>query len=191
MGYLTQTALEAMGFASLGKNVRISDKASIYNADQIHIGDHSRIDDFCVVSGKVWIGRNVHIAPLCLVAGGTPGITFEDFSALAYHGSVFAQSDDYSGGFLTNPTVPAKFTSVTRAPIRIGRHVLIATNCTICPGVDLGDGSAVGACSLVFKSCPPWTILAGSPARKLKDRKQDMLLHEAAYLAEETAQNGT
>jgi acetyltransferase-like isoleucine patch superfamily enzyme len=190
MGYLTQTALEAMGFASLGKNVRISDKASIYNADQMHIGDYSRIDDFCVVSGKVWIGRNVHIAPLCLVAGGTPGIRFEDFSALAYHGSVFAQSDDYSGGYLTNPTVPAKFTNVTRAPIRIGRHVLIATNCTICPGVDLGDGSAVGACSLVFNSCPPWTILAGSPARKLKDRSNDLLKLEAEYLASER-QSGT
>ncbi|WP_103255829.1 acyltransferase [Tabrizicola aquatica] len=187
MAYLSQEALEAMGFAYLGKNVRISDKASIYNADQMRIGDNSRIDDFCVVSGKVEIGRNVHIAPLCLVAGGTPGIVFDDFSALAYHGSVFAQSDDYSGAFLTNPTVPARFTHVTRAAIRIGRHVLIATNCTICPGVELGDGSAVGACSLVMKSCPPWTILAGSPAKKLKDRRQDMLKLEAEYLASETA----
>ena len=187
MGYLSREALEAMGFASLGRNVRISDKASIYGAEEMRIGDHSRIDDFCVVSGKIDIGRNVHIAPLCLVAGGTPGIVFDDFSALAYHGSVFAQSDDYSGAFLTNPTVPAQFTHVTRAPIRIGRHVLIATNCTICPGVELGDGSAVGACSLVMKSCPPFTILAGSPARKLKDRRMDLLALEAEYLAAERA----
>lgn len=74
-----------MGFARLGRNVKISDKASIYEAEKMEIGDNSRIDDFCVVSGKIVMGRNVHIAPLCLVAGGNPGITFEDFSGLAYH----------------------------------------------------------------------------------------------------------
>ena len=51
MAYLTEFELKEMGFKRLGKNVKISDKASIYNADQIEIGDNSRIDDFCVISG--------------------------------------------------------------------------------------------------------------------------------------------
>ena len=50
MAYLTEQQLLNMGFKSLGQNVKISDKAAIYNCDQIQIGDHSRIDDFCVVS---------------------------------------------------------------------------------------------------------------------------------------------
>ncbi len=182
MAYLTQDALKKMDFASLGKNVRISDKAAIYGADQMRIGDHSRIDDFCVVSGLVEIGRNVHVGPFCLVAGGTPGIRLEDFSGLAYRVTVFAQSDDYSGATMTNPTVPAWFKQEMRLPVRVGRHVIVGTGAIIAPGVELGDGSAVGAGSLVLKSCLPWSILAGMPARKIKERRQDLLQLEATYL---------
>lgn len=191
MAYLDRTALEAMGFSALGRNVRISDKASIYDAGQIRIGDNSRIDDFCVISGRVTIGRNVHVAPFCLLAGGTAGIELEDFAGLAYRVTIFAQSDDYSGRTMTNPTVPAAYKSELRQAVRLGRHVIVGAGGTICPGVDLGDGSAVGAGSLVLKSCPPWTILAGSPARRLKVRRQDLLRLEAEYLAAEAAGGAT
>ena len=63
MAYYSKEKLNNMGFKSLGRNVKISDKASIYNFGQIEIGHNSRIDDFCVVSGKITIGRNVHITP--------------------------------------------------------------------------------------------------------------------------------
>lgn len=66
MAYLSRNILEQMGFKSLGMHVRISDKASIYSADQIEIGDNSRIDDFCVLTGKIIIGKFVHVAPFCL-----------------------------------------------------------------------------------------------------------------------------
>ena len=41
MGYLTRDALEAMGFAHLGKDVQISEKASIYGAGRVSVGDFS------------------------------------------------------------------------------------------------------------------------------------------------------
>ena len=69
MAYYTEDELKNLGFKSIGKNVKISDKASIYNFDKMEIGDNSRIDDFCVISGSVKIGSNVHITPFCLVAG--------------------------------------------------------------------------------------------------------------------------
>ena len=53
MAYLTEDELKTLGFKSLGENVKISDKASIYDAHNIQIGDNSRIDDFCVISGNV------------------------------------------------------------------------------------------------------------------------------------------
>lgn len=186
MAYLTQQALEAMGFARLGRNVKISDKAAIYQPELMEIGDHSRIDDFCVVSGKVTIGRNVHIAPQCLVAGGEPGISFGDFSGLAYQVQVFAQSDDYSGATLTNPTVPAKYKREIKKPVLIGRHCIIGTGAIIGPGVTVGEGTAVGALAVLFKSADEWSIYLGSPARRLKARKRDLLALEAQYLAEET-----
>ena len=58
---------------------------------------------------KVKIGRNVHIAIFCNVAGGEKGIHLDDFSGLAYGCHVITQSDDYSGKTLTNPTVPDEF----------------------------------------------------------------------------------
>lgn len=109
MAFYSGQELEHFGFKFLGKNVLVSDKASLYNHEQIVLGDHSRIDDFCIISGQVSLGRNVHIAAFCNLAGGEKGIIIEDFSGLDYACQVFSQSDDYSGKTLTNPTVPDLF----------------------------------------------------------------------------------
>ena len=185
MPYLTDEQLAQMGFRSLGENVRISDKAAIYNAEQIDIGDNSRIDDFCVVSGRVRIGAFVHIAPHCLVAGGSEGITLEDFAGLAYYVQVFSQSDDYSGRTLTNPTVATKFKSETKAPVHIARHVIVGAGSIVFPGVTLAEGCSVGAMTLVNKSTTPWGIYVGNPARRVKERKKDLLVLEAQFRKEQ------
>lgn len=182
--FLTQSQLDALGFKSLGKNVRISDKAAIYNCDQITVGDNSRIDDFCVISGRVTIGRNVHIAVFCNIAGGVEGITFEDFAGLAYGCHVFSQSDDYSGRTMTNPTVPAQYKRETMRAVVIGRHSIVGTNSLIFPGVHLGEGTSVGALSMVTHSTEPWGVYFGAPAKRIKERRRDLLALEAAYLAE-------
>lgn len=182
MAYLSQDALQAMGFKRIGHNVKISDKASIYNPDRIEIGDRSRIDDFCVISGTVSLGRNVHIAPLCLVAGGEQGIVLSDFSGLAYHVQVFTQSDDYTGLTLTNPTVPSEYKKEKKAPVFIGRHVIIGAGTIVFPGVNLADGCSVGALSLVRHSTEPWGVYAGNPARRMKERRKELLALEQAYL---------
>lgn len=188
MSWLSQGELADMGFKRLGSNVRISNRAAIHDAAQIEIGDNSRIDDFCVVSGKVTIGRNVHIAVQCNVAGGEPGITMGDFSGLAYACQVFSQSDDYSGRTLTNPTIPAKFKSETKKAIHIGRHCIVGTGALIMPGVTLAEGCSVGAHAMVTKSTEAWGIYVGAPARRIKARKQTLLALEADFLAEEESE---
>ena len=185
MAYLTEIQIKEAGFRRIGKNVRISEKASIYNPELLEIGDNSRIDDFCVISGKVKIGRNVHFAPLCLVAGGEKGIIFEDFSGLAYHVQVFTQTDDYSGKTLTNPTVPSEYKHELKKAVYIGKHSIVGAASIIMPGVSLAEGTSVGAMSLVRKSTEPWAIYLGNPAIKIKDRKKDLLRLERAYLESE------
>lgn len=184
MAYFTQQQLDNMGFKALGKNVRISDKAAIYNPEQISIGDNSRIDDFCVVSGLVSIGSYCHITPMCLVAGGSPGITLADFCTLAYGVKVFAQSDDYSGATMVNSLIPKKFKNELFAPVSLGRQTIVGAGATIMPGVTLAEGCAVGAMSLVTKTTLPWSIYTGIPARRLKDRKRDLLQLEQQFLRE-------
>lgn len=185
MSYHSRQVLEAMGFKALGANVLISDKASIYNPDQMALGDNVRIDDFCVLSGKLTIGRNVHLAVFVNLAGGEEGVVMEDFSGLAYGCHVFTQSDDYSGRTLTNPTIPDELKRETKAKIAIGRHCIVGTSSIILPGVTLAEGTAVGAMTMVTKSTDPWSIYFGVPARKVKDRKRDLLELEARYLAAE------
>ena len=185
MPFLTENEIQDVGFKNVGKNVRISTRAAIYDAANIEIGDNSRIDDFCVISGRVTIGRNVHIAVFCNVAGGSEGIVFEDFSGLAYGCQVFTQSDDYSGQSLTNPTVPDKYKRETKKAIKIGRHAIIGTNSIIFPGVEIAEGSSIGSMTMVTKSTDPWGVYFGVPAKRLKNRSKELLLLEEQYLREE------
>jgi acetyltransferase-like isoleucine patch superfamily enzyme len=184
MGYLSEEQLSGLGFKSLGRHVLISDKASIYNAEQLEIGDYSRIDDFCVISGKVRIGRNVHIAIFCNIAGGVKGVDIGDFSGVAYGCHVFSQCDDFSGGTMTNPTVPAKFKQETKKAVIIGRHVLIGTSSLVLPGVTLAEGTAVSARSMVTASTEPWSLYFGCPAKWVGSRKKDLLKLEVDFLVE-------
>lgn len=182
MAFLTNQQLNNVGFKKLGSNVRISDKCSIYNPELIEIGDNSRIDDFCVISGRVIIGNNVHLAVFNNVAGGELGVFLEDFSGLAYACHVFSQSDDYSGRSLTNPTVPDEFKSEIKAAVHLKRHVILGANSIVLPGVTIGEGTSVGAMSMVTKDTESWSIYFGIPAKKIKSRSKDLLLHEKNYL---------
>lgn len=187
MAYYTQLELEALGFKQLGKNIKISNKASIYNPEQIEIGDNSRIDDFCVISGKVKIGRNVHITPMCLVAGGDKGIIFEDFTTIAYGVQVFTQSDDYSGETMTNSTIPVKFKNEFKKEVILKKYSIVGAGSIILPGVILAEGTSVGAMSLIRSNTEAWSIYVGSPAKRLKRRSKDLLNLEKQYLNEKDA----
>jgi acetyltransferase-like isoleucine patch superfamily enzyme len=184
VAFISDEDLLKIQFKSIGKNVRISDKSSIYNPELIEIGDNSRIDDFCVISGKVTIGTHVHIAVFCNVAGGSEGIVLHDFSGLAYGCQVFTQSDDYSGQTLTNPTVPAKYKSEIKKSIDIGRHCIVGAGSIVFPGVHLAEGTAVGAASVVRKSTEAWSIYLGNPAKKIRSRSKKLLELELQFRQE-------
>lgn len=181
MAWLNEQQIEDLNFIRVGKNVKISDKASIHQAELMIIGDDSRIDDFVVISGRVTIGKNVHIAVFCNVAGGSEGVVFEDFSGLAYGCHVFTQSDDYSGGTLTNPTVPAIYKSELKKKVVIGKHCIVGAKSIVLPGVIMNEGCALGAMSMLSKSTEPWSIYFGIPAKKIKNRKKDLLTMENMF----------
>lgn len=181
---MSEAQLVKLGFRKLGKEVKISDKASIYNPELMELDDYTRIDDFCVVSGRVIFGKYNHITPMCLVAGGDPGIEFADFCTLAYGVKVFAQSDDYSGATLTNSLVPKKYKDEKFAKVKLERHVIVGAGATIMPGITIKEGCSVGAMALVTKSTDPWGIYVGIPAVRVKERKQDLLDLEKKFLGE-------
>ncbi|HLF97416.1 MAG TPA: putative colanic acid biosynthesis acetyltransferase [Methylococcaceae bacterium] len=59
---------------------------------------------------------------------------------------------------------------LTSAPIVIGNGAWVAADVFVGPGVTIGEGAVVGARSSVFRNVEPWTVVAGNPARKIRDR---------------------
>lgn len=185
MAMLSREAIEALGFASVGESVQLSDRASFYGAARITLGNNVRIDDFCVLAagvGGIVIGDYVHIAVSSSLIGSGK-ITMSDFSGISSRVSIYSSSNDYSGATLTNPTVPSEYAGVTHADVFLGKHVIVGSGSVILPGVTLEEGVAVGALSLVHKRCEAFCIYAGNPARRIKGRKRDLLELERLFLA--------
>jgi len=173
--FYTPEELAEIGFAKVGKNVLISRKASIYSPELIEIEDNVRIDDFCILSGKIRLGNYIHIAAGCYLFAGSYGIEMEDFSGLSSRVVVYAVTDDYSGKYLTNPTVPSEYRNVVGGKVHLGRYVNVGTGTTILPGVIIGEGSVIGAMSLVERSVELWGIYMGIPVRRIKHRDKTLL----------------
>lgn len=185
MGLLTREQIKTMGFSYVGENPRLSDKASYYNCGRIVIGDNVRIDDFCVLSagnGGIEIGSYIHVAVYSSLIGAGK-IILSDFSNISSRVTIYSSNDDYSGASMTNPMVSEAFTNVTHADVTIGRHVIIGSGCILLPGVILEEGVAVGALSLVSKDCKEFGIYFGVPARRIKERKRDLLELEQEFMS--------
>lgn len=178
ISFLTGPEVDALGFSSVGENVLISRAAGILGAQNISIGSNVRIDAFSLLTatdGFIEIQNNVHIASYCSLVG-RGGVVLKDFSGLSHGVRIFSASDDYSGKFLTNPTVPSSRTNVKVALVQLCEHVIVGANSVILPGVTIGEGSAVGAQSLVNKSLKEWGVYSGTPARFVRARSNDLLL---------------
>ena len=182
--FFTQEELENFGCSTIGNNVKLSRFARFYGKDQISIGNNVRIDDFCVLSGKITIHNNIHIAAGCFLYGGEVGIEIYDFANLSSRIAIYAKSDDYSGAYMTNPMVPEEFTNVIQDKVVVNKHVIIGTGTVILPGVIIGEGVAIGSLSLVNKSLPPWMICAGIPVKPIKERRKDLIKFEEKFFSQ-------
>jgi len=184
MAWLTDKQLREMGFASLGSNLKLSDKASYYNCKKIRLGSNIRVDDFCVLSagiGGIDIGNHIHIAVFCSLMGAG-NITLSEFCNISSRVAIYSSNDDYSGASLTNPTVPPEFTNCEHADVKVGRHVIIGSGSIVLPGVSLEEGVAIGALSLVKKNCKAFGIYAGAPANYIGARRRDLLEVERIFI---------
>ena len=96
-GYLSREEVLALGFARVGKDVQISNKACFYGASQMCIGSHVRIDDFCIFIGKITLGDYIHIANYTAIHASEGSFLMGSYSTLSSRVAVYAASDDYSG----------------------------------------------------------------------------------------------
>ncbi|MEI6533036.1 MAG: acyltransferase [Candidatus Roizmanbacteria bacterium] len=183
MSFLTGSELSKLGFKSLGENVKISNKAVFYNTHNISIGDNTRIDDFCILSAgcEISIGAYVHISVYSSLIGKGI-IRIEDHVALSGRTSLYSSNDDYSGEYLTNPTVSSEYTNVLNQDVVIEKHSIIGSGCVILPGSYLEKGVAVGSLSLIKGKLKEFGIYAGIPVKFIKSRSKNLLILEEKFI---------
>ena len=186
-GFYSEDDLRGFGIKSVGVNVRIARNCTISGLENISIGSNVRIDGYCSIfaGGDGWleIGSFVHIGGYAVLCCGA-GIRMEDFSGISQGVRIYCGTDDYTGKTLTNPTVPKKYLGITSGTVTLKRHVIVGSGSVILPRVTIGEGSSVGALSLVTKSLPEWGVYFGCPARRIKARSKQLLERERELLAE-------
>ncbi|MFP5042051.1 WcaF family extracellular polysaccharide biosynthesis acetyltransferase [Parasediminibacterium sp. JCM 36343] len=127
--------------AKIGKGVHVYPQVTIWAPWNIEIGDYSGI------ANGVNLYSQGHIS-----IGKKVVISQDSYVCTGTH--------DY-----TDRGFPLK-----TKPIKIEDKVWIATKCFIHPGITVGEGAVVGACSVVTKSLPPWMICSGNPCLPIKKR---------------------
>ncbi|MCA9054474.1 MAG: putative colanic acid biosynthesis acetyltransferase [Planctomycetaceae bacterium] len=127
---------------------------------------------------RVWAPWNLTMGPHSCLGDrvdvySVDKITLGEWSVVSQDAVLCTATHDYN-----DPAFPL----VTR-PIVIERYAWVAAGAFIGPGVTVGEGAVVGARAVVTKDVPPWTIVAGNPARQIGERRR-FLDSEAAKEAE-------
>jgi acetyltransferase-like isoleucine patch superfamily enzyme len=144
----------------LGLNVKIYDFVNLYGCE---IGDESRIGTFVEIQKGARIGKRVKVSSHSFIC---EGVTVED-EVFIGHGVMFI-NDKYPRA--TNPDGNSQTEADWAViPTLIKCRASIGSNATILAGVTVGEGAIVGAGSVVTKDVPPHTIVAGNPARVLRE----------------------
>jgi acetyltransferase-like isoleucine patch superfamily enzyme len=182
--FLSREVLETLGFASLGEDVLIHSTAVIVDCGKISLGARVRIDPFVIISnrGGVEFGNNVHIGGHSVLAGHA-AIRFDDFVNISHYVGIYTSNEDTSGRTLSHPTVPSGDKTARTASISFGRHSAVGAGSLVFPGAKFAEGSVLGAMSRVGRPLRPWTTYAGIPARRMRERRRDVLVQEQDYLA--------
>ena len=181
--FLPREVLESLGFAKLGDDVLIHPTVVIVECSKISLGSRVRIDPFVIIStrGGVEFGNNIHIGGHSVIAGHAT-VRFGDFANISHYVGIFTTNDDLSGRTLSNPTV-AGFGAARSASISFGRHSAVGAGSLVLPGARFEEGSILGAMSRIGRPMKPWTTYAGIPARRMRERRRDVLVDEQEYLA--------
>ncbi|MCK4827648.1 acyltransferase, partial [bacterium] len=150
----------------------------------IEFGNNIIIDDFVLIyaTNRIKIGNNVHIASFSSITGGAE-LTVGDFSAISQGCRILTATDDFKNWGFGNSTIDEKYRNAKRSPIHIGKFCIVGANSVVLPGVTIGEGATVGACSVVTKDLESWGVYIGN--RRVAERnREEVLRNYEKYLME-------
>ncbi len=110
-------------------------------------------------------GKNIHLGNNVFI---NSGCRFQDQGGI-YIGDNVLIGHNVVLATLNHEENPKKRSNLIAAPIKIGNDVWIGSNVTVTPGVTIGDGAIIGAGAVVTKDVDKNTIVAGVPARYIRD----------------------
>lgn len=147
----------------IGEGIRFIGKEKIYLGDNLTLYGFSYLN--AGRKGYINIGKNTTIDVYCVLYG-QGGLSIGDYCAIASGVTIYSQTNQYNK--LEN--TPILDQPVHYDQVKIGSDVWIGANATILPGVTIGDGAVIGACSLVRNNVENGSIIAGIPGKKIGDR---------------------
>ncbi len=154
-------------FLKLGDHVYISalGKKGVSFGHNVGIGAYSRIvlsTSLNQLGEYIKIGNNVGIGEFAYL-GGAGGLEIGDDCIIGQYLSCHPENHNYD-----NPDKPYRLQGVNRRGIKIGKNCWIGSKVTILDGVEIGDNCVIAAGSVVTKSMPENSVIAGIPAKVIK-----------------------
>lgn len=146
--------LQGHGEITLGSRVRLSGKPHFafcnrhFEYPELAIGDATFVGHLC----DFRIARRVSIGDHCLIAGG---VTIADYDGHPLDACSRRAGDTSSLAEIR--------------PVEIGNDVWIGHGAVILKGVKIGDRAVIGAHAIVTRDVPPDCVVAGNPARPVRD----------------------
>ncbi len=146
----------------LGKDVKIYAFVNLYGCE---IGDETKIGTFVEIQKGSFIGKRVKVSSHSFIC---EGVTIED-EVFVGHGVMFI-NDKYPRATTKAGSLQSEADwSVT--PTLIKKRASIGSNATILCGVTVGEGAMVGAGSVVTRDVPAGAVVAGVPARIIREKE--------------------
>jgi acetyltransferase-like isoleucine patch superfamily enzyme len=147
----------------LGRDVKIYAFVNLYGCS---IGDETKVGTFVEIQRGAVIGKRVKISSHTFIC---EGVTIED-NVFVGHGVMFINDRNPRATNLDGSLQTAEDWKCI--PTLICKGASLGSNATILCGVTVGEGAMVGAGSVVTRDVPPYTVVAGNPARILRKMTQ-------------------
>ncbi len=142
--------------------------ANIQLSSKISFGTGTTIKNYAIIitsGGRISFGKECNLGQFCTIATKTKDVILGDFVRIGPHVDIMASNRIYK-----RKDIPILNQGITEKGITIGNDVWIGAGSTIVDGIRIGDGVVVAAGAVVTRDVPPYSIVAGVPARIIGER---------------------
>lgn len=195
MGFALRKFFYPPLFKKVGQGVVFGRNITLRHPHKISVGADCFIDDNVVLDAKggenrgLELGENVYIGRNTILSCKEGSILIADYCNISANCSLLSETEIKLGKFcflaghcylvaggnhsFDDPATPIMFQpSVSKGGIHIADDVWFGAGVIVLDGVSVGRGTVVGAGSVVTQSLPEYSVAVGSPAQKIRDRRE-------------------